>query len=217
MRALLFGIVLLGIVCSRADTLTSPSVVAYADAQRNFIFTVIPAGYREIESPLPSIAPELKKALADNTIGLGVLLAYSEAAKAYSAAWIRPLAGGVTPTAALVAEDGRSVVTFTSRFAGDENAPMATIYDAQGLPVKTLSLKDLIRAREAWEFPRTETTIFWGRPNLIDPNRQALILDIWKSGDPFPSSRQDSCEYESIAFSLKDGGILPPATKCPIP
>ncbi len=217
MRALLFGIILLGVASSQGDTVTAPSVVAYADTKRNFIFTVIPARYQGIESPLLSIEPALKEALAANTTGVGVLLAYSDSVNAYSTQWIRPLAGGITPTSALVAEDGQSVATFSSQFTDDENAPMATIYDAGGLPVKTLSLKDLIGNRERWEFPQTETTIFWGRPNRIDTKRGTLVLDIWQSGDPFPYSRQDSCKYESIEFSLKDGGIVPPATKCPIP
>lgn len=217
MRALLFSIVLFGLASSRADTVTAPPVVAYADTKRNFIFTVIPARYQEIESPLPSIEPALKKALAANTTGIGVLLAYNESVNAYSTQWIRPLAGEITPTSALVADDGQTVVTFSSKFTGDESAPMIAIYNAEGLPVRTLSLKDLVGSREAWEFPQTETTIFWGRPNRIDTKRQCLVLDIWESGDPYPYSRQNSCKYRSLEINLKDGGMMPPATRRPSP
>lgn len=213
MRAFLFGIVLLGITSTQADTVTAPPVVAYADPKRNFIFTIIPARFQKIASPLPSIAPEIRKALADNTSGIGVLMAYVDAGKAYCTRWIRPLVGGTTPTSALVAEDGQYVVTFSSQFAGDERTPMVTIYDAEGLPIKTLSLKELIGNRETWEFPQTETTIFWGRPNRIDTKRQCLELDIWESGDPYPFSRQDSCKYESLEISLKDGRVQPENTK----
>ncbi len=91
--------------------------------------------------------------------------------------------------------------------------PMVTIYDAEGLPIKTLSLKELIGNRETWEFPADGDHHFLGQAEPHRHKRQCLVLDIWESGDPYPFSRQDSCKYESLEISLKDGRVQPENTK----
>lgn len=133
------------------------------------------------------------------------LLERKDAEGAWVLAWGRPLLNRWAPLEAVVADDGRFVVTFDEHGMAGSGENDLVVYDADGRMAKELSLAELFSEDEIDGFPRSVSSVWWrcGKPRIEAPEARLVLL--------VPRPRADGAECVEVALELPSGRRLPGA------
>jgi hypothetical protein len=206
LAVLLFGVAFAW-VPAWADSWILPSTRAYESANGQFRLTVEPA---PIDSQLDyfreEIAASERGTPVDRPAPIGLLERRS--ANGWAPVWAVPLVNPVAPVDALVADDGKHVVTFDNWFSTGFGEHVIVLYDAAGTVVRSMALTELLPEAYFEALPRSVSSLQWREGADFSPDGTLLELDV-----PFPSD-DDAAGEAPVRFvvSLADGGAWSPAT-----
>jgi hypothetical protein len=199
---------LLGSLTAAADSWVLPSPEAYFSRDRSIRLTVTP---RELESQLAYFEEKVEEAErggqgpSNRQAGARGVLERRDEGGRWVVVWDKPLVNEVAPVSALVAKDGRYVVTFDDWHFVGTGRNVVAIYGADGSPIRSLSLSDLLPPYYIHALPRSVSSIDWSGEHRIDEARGALILRI-------VVPREDELplrSYIDLAVDLSSGRVLP--------
>jgi TonB family protein len=153
-----------------ADSWALPQNKKYYSSNKKFCFEVVP---KRLESQLKyfedKVAGRLNAGVPrgqkDNQ-PKGIF--YVQVGKDYSKLTEFPLINEVSPTSALVSNDGKYVVTFDNWHSVGYGPDVVVIYRADGTLVKQFGLSDLFTERDIEKFSRSVSSIWWGGDHHID-------------------------------------------------
>lgn len=117
------------------------------------------------------------------------------------------LVNEVAPVTALVSNDGQYLVTFDNWHSCGYGSDAIVIYHRDGSLVRSLSLEDVLTAKDFAVLPRSVSSIQWGAQHYIDEDRHLLVLRIARC------TGLDLCleKAPEVALHLADGTLLQPA------
>lgn len=87
-----------------------------------------------------------------------------------------PLVNKISPVNALVAADGKHVVTFDNWYQVGYGDDVVVIYLSDGTVVKKFSLADLFTKSDIEQFPHSVSSIWWGSGHYLDDKTGILHL-----------------------------------------
>jgi hypothetical protein len=117
------------------------------------------------------------------------------------------LVNEVAPLTALVSGDGRYLVTFDNWHSAGYGNDVVVIYRTDGSLVRSLSLQEIVTAKDLAALPRTTSSIVWGSGHSLDEDRELLVLRL----EQWTRPAADSENQAQIAIRLADGMPLQPA------
>jgi hypothetical protein len=117
------------------------------------------------------------------------------------------LVNEVAPVTALVSNDGQYLATFDNWHSRGYGSDTVVIYRTDGSLVRSLSLEDVLTAKDIAVLPRSVSSIQWGAQHYIDEDRHLLVLRIARC------TGQDLCleTPPEVAIHLADGTLFRPA------
>ncbi|HEX3129621.1 MAG TPA: energy transducer TonB [Thermoanaerobaculia bacterium] len=117
------------------------------------------------------------------------------------------LVNEVAPVTALVSNDGQYLATFDNWHSRGYGNDAIVIYHTDGSLVRSLSLEDVLTAKDIAVLPRSVSSIQWGAQHSIDEDRHLLVLRIARC------TGQDLCLEmpPEVAIHLADGTLVRPA------
>jgi hypothetical protein len=193
LAALLIGWLLSASGAVHADSWAAPTQEVYRSDNARWRLTVTP---REIGSPLAYFEEQ------GDTGGRarGALERLDDNGR-WTTVWDGPLLNDVAPVSALVANSGRYVVTFDDWHFVGTREHVVVIYDADGAPIRSLSLADLLPDYYIEALPRSVSSINWGGDHRISEPGDTLILSIIV---PAEGSRS-RYDHVNLSVNLSDG------------
>jgi hypothetical protein len=114
----------------------------------------------------------------------------------------------VAPVSALVAKDGKYVVTFDNWHSMGHGDNVVVIYGPIGELVKKLGLSDFIDGALLWRLPISVSSIWWGHGHELDEKAGVVVVKVGNhdrmgmNGKPI--------QAREVRLRLKDGRILGP-------
>jgi hypothetical protein len=116
--------------------------------------------------------------------------------------WKKPYSG-VAPNSFFLANDGQWIVqTNVMLENGKEPLEAVRIYDSQGEPTRTISIKELFAPGDIETIPNTTSMLLWGGKHGYAPNGR-FILKLWKSGDPVSRNMR----FRDCIINLREGSL----------
>ncbi|WP_165250394.1 hypothetical protein [Paludisphaera soli] len=195
---------------SRADSWSPPKTFQVDSKEGRHRLTVEPANGNPFIQLFQNHPDEASRPKAR-----GKLEEKTEAGE-FRIVWERPLTNDVSPTSALVADDG-SVVTLDNWHSMGYGSNVVVVYDRDGKLVRSMGLEDFLAPEVVKGLPHSVSSIWWGRGHHLDEKQETLILNI---GNSLSSSGDDeAAPAKSIRVRLKTGEIVDeqgraePATK----
>jgi hypothetical protein len=179
-----------------------PEVTSYVSANGKYRLTVVP---RKLESQLAYFQTKSRGETLPRSKGpLGRVEELRDGK--WLPLWSRPLVNEVAPVTAVVADDGRHVVTFDNWHMTGFGEHVVVIYGAGGALIRSLRLDEIVPAYFVDALPRSVSSIHWrsGEPRFIGE-----ILEV-RVSEP----RDQLSEEGGIAVRivLSDGSVeqIPP-------
>jgi len=123
----------------------------------------------------------------------------------YRKLWERTLVNDVAPTHAIVADDGRYVVTFDNWYSEGYGDDVIVIYGDGGKLIRKFGLSDFLNPDEISQLPRSVSSISWGGTHWMDKEDGTLVLEIIVSSERFAS---DQKMFRSLRIDLATGRII---------
>ncbi|HEY5721075.1 MAG TPA: hypothetical protein VIT45_02010 [Allosphingosinicella sp.] len=120
--------------------------------------------------------------------------------------WSGPLANELSPVSALVADDGRHVVTFDNWHSMGQGENVVVIYGARGRLIQSLKLTDLVPEAYVRALPRSVSSIQWSGKHALSGDGDLLVLKV-----VVPSPNNDGKETIDLTVDLATGRPLPPS------
>lgn len=206
-KAILAAAVLWAVPAS-ADSWIPPQRETYKSADSNVRFTVIPRGLKD---QLAYFTDKVKgKEPAGQRQGAqpyarGVLERRS--GKSWIKVWDMHLVNEVSPVNALVANDGRYVVTFDNWHSVGFGGNVAVIYRANGTVVRSLGLADIVPVDYVRALPRSVSSIWWSGKNFLSPDGKSVILKVIIPGSS--DSVERARGYFEVSVDLATGTVAP--------
>lgn len=196
---------LLPVSPARADSWIPPHRTTYFSANRAFRLVVTPhvpadrnlRPYTQ-EATGPT-APDMARAILQRRDGRG----------GWRTQWQGPLRNAVMPVGAMIANDGRYVVTFND-WGGTGTGPnVVVIYDGTGGLVRALSLSDLVSEDYALTLGHSFSSIFWGGGRVFSADGDTLILGIMEPDEDGLTLGGDGGPL-TLELTLATGQVIPP-------
>jgi len=202
---------------TRADSWLPPTARVFSSPNGKFLLHILPKALKSF--------PELPEDAAGNskerkTLGLNetcqATLFQKDNEKGIDSAtirfhpvWQQKLVNEVAPMDAYVSDDGRFVVTTDDYgFLGDgEN--VVVIY-SEGKFIRRYKLTEFIpqSAIDTLQVPQSTSSIEWAGRHRIDSKNGLLLLQVWKSGNPFNLPVKTPAQYRTVTIRLSTGEIL---------
>ena len=126
----------------------------------------------------------------------------------WSAVWEKPLVNEVAPVSVLVANAGQYVVTFDNWHSMGYGDDAIVIYNAEGLVIRAMSLKDVLPEKFVAALPRSVSSLHWGGEHILDMNRGLLNLKISMPGS---LEHGDDTKYVDVFVDLATATVQPPS------
>ncbi|MBV7258778.1 hypothetical protein [Erythrobacter crassostreae] len=204
LAAFVFALLLLG-QPAQADSWLPPETRTTESANGAFRFTVEPT---PIRSSLDYFSQELEAEQAgeevDRPAPIGVLERRGDDG-VWEPVWMRRLVNAVSPVTAIVADDGRFVVTFDNWYSTGFGENVIVIYGADGTLVRAMPLMALLPEDYIDALPRSVSSLSWKRDDRFDGSH--LVVDIVIPG---PDSREQNAASVPFRIALTDGSIAFP-------
>ncbi len=178
-----FWLVLLGLTV-QADTWVPPQVRDYASASGEYVLTVEPQGATGTNALQPR----------------GRLVTASGAVL-----WERSLVNAVAPVNALVAADGRYVVTFDNWGAIGYGPDVVVIYGPSGELIRALTLTDILGASRVARLRGSIDSRWWAGEHRFE-SAQVLALSVLADGEDFFNAAP---RYDTLRLQLDTGTLIP--------
>ncbi len=175
----LVAFALLQAVPASADSWLPPTQAVYASASKKVRFTVYP---RELKDQLAYFSDKVDgKEPAGQRSG-GEPRARGKVERRTGATWTTiwegPLANDVSPTSALVTDDGAYVVTFDNWHAIGVGENVIVIYRTDGSIVRSLKLADVVPADYIRALPRSVSSLWWSGEHRLTADRKQVVLKV---------------------------------------
>lgn len=122
--------------------------------------------------------------------------------------WQQPLVNEIAPTGALVANDGRHVVTFDNWHSIGHGDDTIVLYDAQGQMVRAMGLDAFLPPDYIDALPRTVSSLHWGGGHRLLPDNETLVLRVNEPGDRMGPDRYSISV--PVRVRLRDGEVTQP-------
>lgn len=197
----------LGSQAAHADSWALPGTETTESESGNFRFTVEP-------TPIASQLDYFREEVIADRNGEEVerpkplgLLEQRDASGEWSPVWAGALVNSVAPVSALVADDGRHVVTFDNWHSVGHGDNVIVIYGAEGRVIRSMALIDLVPQYYMDALPHSVSSLRWQKGTAFDKAGDSLILSVL-----VPRADRSSDDDRSIDFriALADGSITPP-------
>ena len=189
-----------------ADSWLPPMTAHYDSPDGTYRFTVIPRklgstlGYfldLKNDTPLPGQDPT-------GPFFCRGILATKDADGGYRVVWETALSNTVSPVHALVAPEGRYVVTFDNWHHVGYGDNVVIIYGPGGRMIREFGLADLMSEEMVRMLPRSVSSIWWGGDHHIEDG-ETLVLSIVANGK---MSYEEDIEYWHLPIALATGQIM---------
>lgn len=200
----------LGVLASvpaRADSWMDPEPFTTPSAAGTYRFTVTP-------SPVDSALDYFTEEIAAQEEGRKVerpapvgLLERRTASGGWEPVWAAPLVNDIAPTQALVADDGRYVVTFNNWYSVGHGENVIVIYRADGSLVRSMALTDLIPQMVKDSLSHSVSSVTWKKAEGILPDGEHLFIDVLVPGEK-PYS--DDAASVRFTIALASGAVTLP-------
>ncbi len=190
-----------------ADSWSMPGTETTESASGQYRFTVEPA---PIESQLSFFAEEARAEREGQQVERPTpigLLERKNGAEVWEPVWAGPLVNHVAPVSALVADDGRYVVTFDNWHSVGRGENVIVIYGPDGSLVRSMALTDLLPETYISALSHSVSSTSWQHDAKIEAGDPKLRLDIYVPGsDPYGESQ------ETVTFwiELEEASVTPP-------
>lgn len=211
--ALFALLTILGASAARADSWLPPSVERYESANGSYRLTVTPRMLRDqlsyFEDKVAGKEPA-GQAQGETATTARAVLERRDAGGTWSQVWAAPLVNEVAPVRALVANDGRHVVTFDNWHSVGFGPDVVVIYGPDGQHIRALGLRDLLPQEYIRALPRSASSLHWGGEHRLSPDGTRLILAIVVPDDGEALFERDKESIE-IGVDLSSGAPIPPA------
>lgn len=185
---------------ARADSWSDPEKTVTLSANGEFRFTTYPASLRAIaandesgDRPRPRAIGRLER---------------KRARGGWQTVWKAPLVNPISPTQALVADDGRHVVTFDNWYTVGHGEHVIVIYRADGSLVRSMMLTDLVPDFYKDTLSHSVSSIWWRAGAEIAADGTMVAIDVYEPSAAFIGKNKASLRFR-VAFA--DGTVtLPP-------
>jgi hypothetical protein len=190
-----------------ADTWALPTKWECFSKNKIYRLTVIP---RDLNSQLAYFKDKCddkeKKAgqLKDGKQKCTGILAKKASSGEYNTVWKITLVNDVSPTGAMVTDDGKYVITFNNWHQVGYGPDTVVIYSSSGKLIKQFALRDFLAEEEYNRLPRSVSSIWWGGKHRIDKENKTLILRVVKKGN---IANHEENEYFPIYIQLAGGKV----------
>jgi hypothetical protein len=125
--------------------------------------------------------------------------------------WTANLLNPLAPVSALIADDGRHVVTLDNWGAVGRGDHVIAIYGEGGTVIRSYRLDDLLPPDYIAALSHSVSSTAWRNEAAISEADDRLVLDVHVPGDRYPSDSSDTVTFEIV---LESGEIIaPPATQ----
>jgi hypothetical protein len=201
LAVLLFAAVgLLSGGAARADSWAAPEKRVTLSASGQFRFTTYPASQRAVAA---------NDGGGDNARPHAIgRLEQKRARGGWETVWKAPLANSISPTEALVTDDGHHVVTFDNWYSTGHGANVIVIYGADGSLVRSMMLTDLVPDFYKDTLSHSVSSIWWRAGAEIAADGTAVAIDVYEPSAAFIGENKASLRFR---VTLADGAVtLPP-------
>jgi hypothetical protein len=193
-----------------ADSWAPAERKVYRSADRRLRLTVTP---RDLSGPLDYFEDRVEDRARPGQRAGGAtsargLLERRQGKRRWTRLWDRQLVNDVAPMSALVAGDGRFVVTFDNWASLGTGGDVVVIYGAQGELVRSLGLTDILPETYVEALPRTVSSIWWSGDHALSMDGRRLVLRV-----VVPSERRTLNEppFVEAEVDLASGRPIAPA------
>lgn len=191
-----------------ADSWAPPTKEIYQSADGHVRFTVIPRG---LQDQLAYFTDKVKgrepagqrRGVAPYAKGLWE----RRSGSTWTRIWEGRLVNDVSPVSALVADDGRYVVTFDNWHSKGFGDNVVVIYRADGTVVRSLKLADIVPADYVRILPRSVSSLWWSGKHSLSPDGRSVILKIVIPGASHGASEPRG--YLDVPVELATGTVAP--------
>lgn len=201
--------IVLTAVPAQADSWIRATTQHYRSANAAWRLTIEPRG---LTSPLAYFGDQLDGkerpgGVAGDTRSSAIGTMEHCTAGACRRAWRRPLLNDVAPVDAVVTNDGR-VITFDNWHSMGFGATAVVIYNAQGAPLRRLSLPEFLPRDYVIALPRTVSSLDWrGTPRALADGRRVAVPVVVVPLDEHEAEPR----HVEVVFDLASGVVsLPP-------
>ncbi len=189
-----------------ADTWPPPTVKYYYSADGDMRLTVVPRGIRSPWAYFQDRTDGRENAgQAENgeMIARGVLEGRA-GPDSWEKVWASTLVNDVSPVSAMVAPDGRYVVTFDNWHSVGRGQHVVVIYDSQGRLIRSLSLSDIVPVEWIRALPHSVSSTAWAGEHRF--RGEQLILQVLI---PSKDALSGDVEFVDVALQLGTGPASP--------
>lgn len=188
---------------ARADSWLPPAKEVTLSANGQFRFTSYPAPDRKVEAYFEAEI-EGRRSARPSAEGR---LERKRARGGWETVWKAPLANLIAPTAALVTNDGRYVVTFDNWYSTGHGEDVIVIYREDGSLVRSMMLTDLVPDFYMATLSHSVSSISWRDGAEIDADGTAVAIDVFEPGASFLDDDVKSLRFR---VALSDGAVTLP-------
>jgi hypothetical protein len=198
-----------------ADSWMLPTTHEYLSADQQARLTVTP---RELTSQVDFFRDKVDgKASAGQRPGAAAATTASgklerkAADGKWKVAWQHALVNDVSPTSALVADQGKYTVTFDNWHSVGFGDDVVVIYDAAGKRVRSMALTDFLPQDYVQALPRSVSSLHWGYQHRLADNDETLLLRVVVPDGESRGHREEEPTFLDIRVRLADGAVTPPS------
>ncbi len=195
-------------VTARADSWMPPSGQTYVSADGNARVTITPraleGALEYFEDMVAEREPAGQAAGSDQTRPTGHLELRD--GRNWRSVWHGALVNDVAPVRALVANDGRRMVTFDNWYMTGHGENVVVIYNETGVVVRSFTLSDLLPDYYVAALPHSVSSIQWGGEHRLDEQGDRLILEV---AIPFLDLLSFDRSYIELSVNLASGVSQP--------
>ncbi|MEM6476487.1 MAG: hypothetical protein AAF687_10005 [Pseudomonadota bacterium] len=203
----LFRLVLIALaatlgVAAQADVWPDPEKEITFSANKEYRLTVYPAPEKEVEAYFREEGAKRPNATAR--------LQRKSPRGGWKTVWKKPLLNEIAPTDALVADDGRYVVTFDNWYSTGHGENVVVIYGADGSVVRSMKLTDIVPEFYMATLSHSVSSVDWREDEGLNADGETIFIDIYRPGQ----SHFSSSDNKTLRFTidLSDGRVgLPEA------
>ncbi|MGH8061003.1 MAG: hypothetical protein ACREO7_03195 [Pseudoxanthomonas sp.] len=197
-----------------ADSWMLPTTHEYLSADQQARLTVTP---RELSSQVDFFRDKVDgKASAGQRPGNAATTASGklerkEADGKWKVVWQHALVNDVSPTSALVADQGKYIVTFDNWHSVGFGDDVVVIYDAAGKRLRSMALTDFLPQDYVQALPRSVSSRHWGYQHRLADNDETLLLHVVVPEEESPGRREQEPSFIDIRVRLADGAVTAPS------
>ncbi len=158
-----------------ADSWSPPQTAQYLSNNKQWQLTIVPRrtsglSYFTAKSEGADLAGGAKA-------GPRAILSRREG-RQWTKVWEMPLVNDIAPPDALVADDGRHIVTFGNWFSNGPGPNVVVIYGPQGTAIRSFALRDLLSEGYIAVLPHSVSSIQWATERRLSEDNRDVVISI---------------------------------------